>query len=135
MEHSISRNVESLPRFAQRALQRKVMPTILYRSLSENVESVMLHQKINRVCAMVPIILSLTAFVWILGNVSGGLQSGGDEGTGFYIFWLLILMQMPFVLGYVATADWTRWRSVTGQIVLQGIALILAFAPVAFFKL
>ena len=95
----------------------------------------MAHQKINRVCALIPIVLSLTAFVWVLGNVSGGLRSGGDEGTGFYIFWLLILMQMPFVLGYVVTADWTRWRSVAGQIILQGIALILAFAPVAFFKL
>jgi hypothetical protein len=93
------------------------------------------HQKINRVCAMVPIVLSLTAFVWVLGNVSGGLRSGGDEGTGFYIFWLLILMQMPFVLGYVATADWTRWRRAADQMVLQGIALGFAFAPVAFFKL
>jgi hypothetical protein len=92
-------------------------------------------QKINRVCAIVPIVLSFAAFVWVLGNVSGGLRSGGDEGTGFYIFWLLILTQMPFVLGYVATADWTRWRSVAGRIVLHGIALILAFAPVAFFKL
>ena len=57
----------------------------------------MRHQKINRVCAMVPIVLSLTAFVWVLGNVSGGARSGGGEGTGFYIFWLLILMEIPFV--------------------------------------
>ena len=93
------------------------------------------HRKINRVCAVVPIVLSLTAFVWVLGNVSAGLRSGGDEGTGFYVFWLLILVQMPFVLGYVATADWTRWRRGAGQMVLQGIALSFAFAPVAFFKL
>ena len=95
----------------------------------------MSHQKINRVCAMVPIVLSLTAFVWVLGNVSGGARSGGGEGTGFYIFWLLILMEIPLVLAYVATADWTRWRNVAGRMVLQGIALMLAFAPVAFFKL
>lgn len=95
----------------------------------------MRHQKISRVCAMIRIVLSLTAFVWVLGNVSGGLHSGGDEGTGFYVFWLLILMQVPFILGYVATADWTRLRGVAGRIVLQGIALMLAFAPVAFFKL
>ena len=89
----------------QRTLQCKVLLTTLCRSLSENVEDVMGHQKINRVCAIVPIVLSFTAFFWVLGNVSGGLRSGGDEGTGFYIFWLLILMQMPFVLGYVATAE------------------------------
>jgi hypothetical protein len=92
-------------------------------------------QQINRICALVPIVLSLTAFVWVLGNVSGGLRSGGDEGTGFYIFWLLILLQMPFVFAYIATADWTKWRRVMGQMVLQVIALSLAFAPVAFFKL
>jgi len=111
------------------------MSNTLSPSLWENEESVTEHQKINRVCAVVPIVPSLTAFVWVLGNVSGGLQSGGDEGTGFYIFWLLILMQMPFAFGYVATADWTRWRNVAGRIFLQGIALMLAFAPVAFFKL
>ena len=85
----------------------------------------MRHQKINRVCAMAPIVLSLSAFVWVLGNVSGGAQSGGDEGIGFHIFWLLILMQMPFVFGYVGTADRTKWRRVTGQMVLQVIALSL----------
>ncbi len=96
----------------------------------------MRHQKINRVCAMVPIVLSLTAFVWVLGNVPGGARPGGDEGIGSRgIFWLLILMQMPFVFGYVGTADWTKWRRVTGQMVLQVIALGLAFASVAFFKL
>ena len=84
---------------------------------------------------MAPIVLSLTAFVWVLGNVSGGIRSGGDEGTGFYVFWLLILTQMPFVLGYLATADWASRRHVAGQIILQGIALGLAFVPLAFFKL
>jgi hypothetical protein len=93
------------------------------------------HQKINRVCSMLPIVLSLTAFVWVLGNVSGGARSGGGEGIGFDIFWLLILMQIPFVLGYITTADWTRWRGVAGRIVLQGLALMLAFTPVAYFKL
>ena len=44
-------------------------------------------------------------------------------------------MQMPFVFRYVASADWTNRRIVTGQMFLQVIALSLAFAPVAFFKL
>jgi hypothetical protein len=103
--------------------------------LSENVEDGMNRQKINRICATAPLILSLMACVWVLGNVSGGARSGGDEGLGFHIFWLLILAQMPFVLGYLATAEWNRWPNVTGRIVLQAAALVLAFSPIAYFKL
>ena len=95
-------------------------------------------QKINRICATAPLILSWTACVWVLGNVAGGIpaaHAGGDEGLGFHIFWLLILAQMPFVLGYLATAEWNRLPNVTGRIVLQVAALVLAFSPVAYFKL
>ena len=90
--------------------------------------------KINSICVKVPIVLSWTACVWVLGNVAGGVRTGGDEGLGFHIFWLLILAQVPFVLGYILTADWGRWRAPAG-IALQAAALVLAFGPVAFFKL
>ena len=94
-------------------------------------------QKINAICAKVPILFSWTACVWVLGNVAGAahkVHPGGDEGLGFHIFWLLILAQAPFVLGYILTADWGRWRGPAG-IVLQIAALVLAFSPVAYFKL
>ena len=92
-------------------------------------------QKINTICAIVPLILSLMACVWVLGNVAGGVRSGNsDEGLGFKVFWLLIAIQIPLILGYLATADWRRWRG-TGGIVLQVAALVLAFSPVAYFKL
>lgn len=92
-------------------------------------------QKINRICAAVPLILSLMACVWVLGNVAGGARAGGGEGLGFKIFWLLIAAQVPFALGYLATADWQRQSKVAARIVLQAAALVMAFAPVAFFKL
>ncbi len=89
----------------------------------------------NRICAAVPLVLSLMACVWVLGNVAGGIRSGNsDEGLGFKVFWLLILAQTPFVLGYLATAEWRRWRGPAG-IALQVAALVLALAPVAHFKL
>ena len=94
-------------------------------------------QKINAICITVPIILSLTDFVWVLGNVALAVHvphRGGDEGLGFHIFWLLIFAQAPFVLGYLLTADWSRWRARAG-IILQVAALVLAFSPVAYFKL
>jgi hypothetical protein len=92
-------------------------------------------QKINTICAIVPLILSLMACVWVLGNVAGGLRSGGDEGVGFHVFWLLILVQVPFALGYLATANWDRQSKIATSIVLQVAALVLAFSPVAYFKL
>ncbi|HEY9461240.1 MAG TPA: hypothetical protein VIR04_10600 [Paralcaligenes sp.] len=93
-------------------------------------------QSVNRVCTAVPLILSLMACVWVLGNVAGGIRSGNsDEGLGFKVFWLLILAQVPFGLGYLATADWNRLSKVATSIVLQVAALVLAFSPVAYFKL
>lgn len=90
---------------------------------------------INRCCAIAPVALSVVAFVWVLGNVAGGAHADGGEGLGFKIFWLLIAMQIPFILGYVATADWHKVRSVSGRAALQVAGLILAFAPVAYFHL
>lgn len=92
-------------------------------------------QSVNRVCTAVPLILSLMACVWVLGNVAGGARAGGGEGLGFKVFWLLILAQVPFGIGYLATADWKRQPKVATSIVLQVAALFLAFAPVAYFKL
>jgi hypothetical protein len=80
-------------------------------------------QEINRICLVVPIALSFTACVWVLGNVAGGVRSQGDEGVGFHIFWLLILLQAPFVLRYLATAEWDRWHRVAGRLVVLGMAL------------
>lgn len=91
--------------------------------------------KLNRICLIVSPTLSLMACIWILGNVAGGARSGGDEGLGFHIFWLLILIQAPFVLGYLATADWKRRGKTAMNIALQVAALVLAFSPVAYFKL
>ncbi len=61
--------------------------------------------------------------------------AAGGEGLGFKIFWLLIVTQVPFGLGYLATADWTRQSKVATGLVMQVAALVLAFAPVAYFRL
>lgn len=89
---------------------------------------------INLVCAAAPVFLSILDCVWVLGNVAGGAHSGSGEGLGFKVFWFLIAVQIPFIIGYLATADWRRLRGPAG-VVLQVAALIMAFAPVAYFKL
>jgi hypothetical protein len=93
----------------------------------------MSRKTINDICRIVPLFLSWTACVWVLGNVAGGVRGTG-EGLGFHIFWLLVLAQAPFILGYVFTAEWRKGGGAAG-ILLQAAALILAFAPVAFFRL
>ena len=95
----------------------------------------MSRRKINRVCVTVPLILSLMACVWVLGNVAGGARTGGGEGLGFKVFWLLIVAQVPFCLGYLATANWNSLFKLAASVALQVAALALAFAPVAYFKL
>jgi hypothetical protein len=88
---------------------------------------------VNVICRIVPPLLSWTACVLVLGNLAGGVRDTG-EGLGFHIFWLLILAQVPFILGYLFTAEWRQGRGAAGFL-LQTVALTLAFAPVAFFRL
>lgn len=95
----------------------------------------MVRQKLNNLCAITPVVLSLLAGLWVLANVFGGARAGGDEGLGFYVFWLLVLAQGPFVVAYLITADWRRIKVVAAQMVLQVAALVLAFLPVAYFRL
>ena len=99
-----------------------------------NVEGSMSLKAVNRICAAVPLILSPMACVWVLGKIDGGAMTG-IEGLGFHIFWLLIAAQLPFGLGYLATADWHRRSKVATSVLLQVAALVVALAPVAYFKL
>jgi hypothetical protein len=93
-------------------------------------------QAINRVCGIVPFVLSLVAFcVVILAVLTGWGMGGADEGAGAHIFQLLIVAQGPFMLVYVVTANWKQAGRVAGPIALQAAGLVLAFAPVAIFKL
>ena len=105
-----------------------------YDLLDASVEGCVTRNKIDRLCAIVPIALSVLDCVWVLGNVASGANSASGEGLGFKVFWLLIALQIPFILGYLATANWRHWRGTAG-VILQVPALILAFAPVAYFKL
>jgi hypothetical protein len=91
--------------------------------------------RFNRLCAVLPLALSVILCVWVLGNVAGGARHGDPEGIGFHIFWLLILAQLFFMAAYLLTADWSQGRAVTYRIVMQAAGLALAFAPVAYFRL
>ncbi len=91
---------------------------------------------VNRISGTVPVLLSLLAFGVAMTTVGTGWERGrADEGAAAHIFQLLIAAEAPIVLVFLASADWNRVGYVAGNIALQAIALAIAFAPVAVFKL
>ena len=93
-------------------------------------------ETVNRVCAITPIVMSaLAVLLLIFAFVTGWGQGHGDEGAAAHLWQLLIGGQAPFVLGFLATADWDRWQRVVGSFALQVGALAVALAPVAYFRL
>lgn len=92
-------------------------------------------QKINRISAIVPLFLSLSASILVLLAVATGWDKGmKDEGSAAHIFQILVALQIPFILAFLVTADWKRSMQIAGTVTLQAAALALAFAPVAFFE-
>jgi hypothetical protein len=102
----------------------------------ENVERLMDRQKINRIGALAPIAMSLLALLVLAVAMATGWERGlKDEGAVAHIFQLLIMAQAPLIVLFLATANWRRFPQVVGSLALQAVALAVAFAPVAFFKL
>ena len=96
----------------------------------------MYRQTVNRICAAAPVILSLVAFGVLMAALTAGWEKGDtDEGSVAHIFQLLIVSEVPFVFAYFATADWERAGRFGVQVGLQAVALGLALAPVAIFRL
>ena len=92
-------------------------------------------QNINRMCWIVPVALSVVAFGLVIFAVSTGHEERADEGILTHLFWLSVLLEGPFILGFLATADWRRARRVALPLIFQAGARALAFGSVAWFRL
>ncbi|PZR58864.1 MAG: hypothetical protein DLM50_02720 [Candidatus Meridianibacter frigidus] len=96
-------------------------------------------QTVNQASGVLPIVLSVAAcalvLVALLTGEAASEKASGDEGTLAHVFQVLVLAELPFILIFIATADWRRISRIAGLLALQGVALMLAFAPVAFFRL
>ena len=89
-------------------------------------------QPINRVSGKVLIFLSLTA---LLAVVSGYFQPPQpDEGTAAHIFQLSIVMLVPAVLVFLATADWKQPLRSARPLAFPAAALVLAFAALYYLE-
>ncbi len=91
---------------------------------------------VNRFFSIAPLACSLLALVTIAAAlILGGTAPRPDEGAAAHIFQILVVLQLVLMLGFLLTADWRRWRWAVGRLGLQGAALMLAMAPVAYFHL
>jgi len=89
-------------------------------------------QQINRVSGRVLIVLSLTALLAVLSGYAQPPQA--DEGTAAHIFQLSILVLVPMILLFLATADWRQPLRSTRPLVLPAAALVLAFGALYYLE-
>jgi hypothetical protein len=81
--------------------------------------------QVNRVSGIAGIVLSLVALVTVLIGSTQPPQP--DEGTGAHIFQLSVVLAVPVLLLFVATADWARPRRSLFPLVISVTTLVLAF--------
>ena len=85
----------------------------------------MTRQSIHRATTFGVVGLSALAFLTVL---TGFLQPPQpDEGAGAHIFQLTVMVFVPVILLFLATADWTRPRHSARPLLISGTMLILAF--------
>jgi hypothetical protein len=92
--------------------------------------------QINRIAALAPIVMS-TAAVALLAVVlvTGWERNLKDEGAAAHTWQLLVGLQLPLILLFLASADWSRPKWPLLILAAQVGGLVLAMAPVAYFRL
>jgi hypothetical protein len=93
-------------------------------------------QNINLITATVSIVLAIQAFIIVLLMITTSWDRGlSDEGPAAHIFQILIVAEVLFTLGFLATSDWKRIRQVIQVIGFQVAIFVATFATGHFFKL
>ncbi len=83
-----------------------------------------------------PITLSAAAILLLLTALATGWERGlKDEGVVAHLWQIFIVLQFPLVALFLATANWRRPGDVARMFALQVVALGLAMAPVAMFRM
>lgn len=88
--------------------------------------------RVNRVTGRVLVFLSFVALLTVL---SGYFQSPQpDEGTGAHIFQLSVVLLVPTIVVFLATADWAQPLQRIRFLTIPGTALVLAFAALYYLE-
>jgi hypothetical protein len=89
-------------------------------------------QHINRVTSKAVLVLSLTALIAVL---SGYAQPPPpDEGTAAHIFQLSIVLLVPTIFLFLASADWTQRARSVQPLALPAGVLVIAFGALYYLE-
>jgi hypothetical protein len=89
-------------------------------------------EQINRASGKVLIVLSLTALLAVLSGYAQPPQP--DEGAAAHIFQLSILVLVPAILLFLATADWSRPSRGARPLAFPVAALVAAFGALYYLE-
>jgi hypothetical protein len=97
-------------------------------------------ESVNRASLVAVFGFSLIALSTLVVALSVAFLSGHpprpepDEGTAAHIFQLSLVLLMPSVLVFLATANWARPGRVIRALVLPACAVVLAFGMLYYFE-
>lgn len=89
-------------------------------------------QRINRVSGKIVIALSVIALLAVLSGYTQPPQP--DEGAAAHIFQFSIVLLVPMILLFLATADWRQPLRSARPLTIPGFALVLAFAALYYLE-
>lgn len=96
----------------------------------------MLRARVHSILGWTPVGLSLAAFLVVVVALATGWERGlTDEGLAAHLWQLLIVLQLPLFIAFVATAERRRRDLDVRRLGVMAGALLLALAPVAIFRL
>ena len=88
--------------------------------------------QINRVSSKIVLVLSLTALIAVLSGYFQPPQP--DEGTAAHIFQLSILLLVPVIFLFLASADWTQRARSVRPLALPAAVLVVAFGALYYLE-
>ena len=89
-------------------------------------------QQINRVSGKVLVVLSLMALLAVLSGYTQPPQP--DERMAAHIFQLSIVSQVPMLLLFLATANWSQPLQSMRPLAFPAVALVLAFGALYYLE-
>jgi hypothetical protein len=89
-------------------------------------------EQINRITGRVAVVLSVMALLTVLTGYLQPPQS--DEGTGAHIFQIAIVLLVPTLLLFLATADWKKPLQSVRPLAVPAGALVLAFTALYYLE-
>ena len=88
-------------------------------------------RRLNRALLVAPVICSMIALALVLGNVAAGVPHQADEGTAAHVFQVMIVVQLPLVISFIATADWKQTLRLALALAAHALAAAAALGPLA----